>query len=179
MGLNGTVNQSAIPFFKTIFQNPNLILHSIYRFTTVKYILHVSIYSCIMSWRHLFTQTNLFLLFLFTFLYAFLLYNGNEGAVTASAPIDDQRRGPILTIELIKTEIHLVLFNDFCYYFLSVCSTVSHCELKMRSFMLYKLKFVQHKGKSILGWQDSHCSSPKEQEESKVLIYNIYRNHWW
>lgn len=131
------------------------------------YILHVSIYSCIMSWRHLFTQTNLFLLFLFTL----LLYNGNEGAVTASAPIDDQWRGPILTIELIKTEIHLVLFNDFCYYFLSVCSTVSHRQLKMKSFMLYKLKFVQHKGKSILGWQDLHCSSPKE--ESKVLIYNI------
>lgn len=117
--------------------------------------------------------------FYFFFLHSFLLCNGNEGAVTASAPIDDQWRGPILTIELIKTEIHLVLFNDFCYYFLSVCSTVSHRELKMKSFMLYKLKFVQHKGKSILGWQDSHCSSPKEQEESKVLIYNIHRNHWW
>lgn len=55
--------------------------------------------------------------FYFFFLHSFLLYNGNEGAVTASAPIDDQWRGPILTIELIKTEIHLVLFNDFCYYF--------------------------------------------------------------
>lgn len=88
--------------------------------------------------------------FYFFFLHSFLLYNGNEGAVTASAPIDDQWRGPILTIELIKTEIHLVLFNDFCYYFLSVCSTVSHRQLKMKSFMLYKLKFVQHTPGKVL-----------------------------
>lgn len=153
-------------FLKPFFKNPNLILHSIYRFTTVMYILHVSIYSCIMSWRHLFTQTNLFLLFLFTFLWKW-------GGCHCKCTYWWSMEGAHFTIELIKTEIHLVLFNDFCYYFLSVCSTVSHRQLKMKSFMLYKLKFVQHKGKSILGWQDLHCSSPKEREESKVLIYNI------